>query len=55
MNFKKTLFVAECGGIWSVIPALRRLRQQDGEFEASLSYIETLSQKAKKEKKKIPW
>jgi hypothetical protein len=23
-----------------VIPALRRLRQEDGEFEASLSYIE---------------
>jgi hypothetical protein len=29
---------ASCGGI-SVIPALRRLRKEDGKFKASLSYI----------------
>jgi hypothetical protein len=32
-----------------VIPALRRLRQEDCELEATLGYIETLSQKETRE------
>jgi hypothetical protein len=40
--------------IWwytTVIPALRRLRQEDGEFEDSLGYSKTLSQKTNAKKK----
>jgi hypothetical protein len=33
-----------------VIPALQRLRQEDHEFEVSLSYIERLCLKKKKKK-----
>jgi hypothetical protein len=40
LNDKVTL---EGGVVAHVIPALRSLRQEDGEFEASLGYIETLS------------
>jgi hypothetical protein len=33
------------------IPALKRLRQEDSEVEASLDYIQRLPQKKKKKKK----
>jgi hypothetical protein len=33
-----------------VIPALGRLRQEDGTFQASLSYIEPVSKKLNKKK-----
>jgi hypothetical protein len=36
----------------SVIPAFRRLRQEDCEFEASLGYIARPNLKIKKKKKK---
>jgi hypothetical protein len=46
------------GWFTSAIPALRRLRQEDHEFKANLSYIST-STKPKKKKKpiktKIKW
>jgi hypothetical protein len=35
-------------GLTLVIPALRRLGQEDGELEASLDHIVRLSQKKKK-------
>jgi hypothetical protein len=36
-----------------VIPTLRRLGEEDCKFQASLGYIETLSQKKKKGKENV--
>lgn len=35
----KTLEVMSHGGVMATIPALRRLRQQDHEFEVNLDYV----------------
>jgi hypothetical protein len=44
---------ASCWAWWyiPVIPALRRLRQEDYEYEASLNYIAKFCLKKKKERK----
>jgi hypothetical protein len=43
--------VAGYGRAHLVIPGLRKLRQEDLKFEASLGYVVKLSQKKKKKKK----